>query len=86
MDTSSAGPIDAAATRAAIERELGLVRSAVLMVGERSSRRVTVANLSFGEQLLAEAEVMARAGGVRVRPVWSVLGSSCDIIVEARDP
>ena len=46
-------------------------------------RRVTVAGIRFGEELLPEATRLARATGVEVRPVWGLGDAGCDIVVEA---
>lgn len=82
--TLIAGRLDQAIARRAIERELDLVNGAIELVASGGSRRVTVAGLRFGEQLLSEVEPRARASHVIVRSLWSPNGPSCDIAVEAR--
>ena len=70
-------------TRHRIDYERDLVESAIAMVATGGSRRVTVASIRFGEELLAEASSLARGRGVRVRPVWGLGDGACDIVVEA---
>ncbi len=82
--TTIAGTIDQVAARRAIERELDLVNGAIELVASGGSRRVTVAGLRFGEQLLAEMEPFARACRVNLRSLWTPNGPTCDIAVEAR--
>ena len=82
--TLAAGRLDQAIARRAIERELDLVNGAIELVASGGSRRVTVAGLRFGEQLLSEVEPRARASHVIVRSLWSPNGPNCDIAVEAR--
>jgi hypothetical protein len=72
-------------TRHRIDYERDLVESAISMVATGGSRRVTVASIRFGEQLLAEATALARGRRVRVRPVWGLGDGACDIVVEADD-
>ena len=79
-----AGTIDQRVAQRAIERELDLVNGAIELVASGGSRRVTVAGLRFGEQLLSEVEPRAQASHVIVRSLWSPNGPNCDIAVEAR--
>jgi hypothetical protein len=65
-----------------IERELEMVRSAVALVATGGSRRVTLAGLRYGPQLLDVAEQMARDAGVRLVPLWSGDESGVDLVVE----
>ncbi len=89
METEIAGPtatgtLDQMVARRAIERELNLVNGAIELVASGGSRRVTVAGLRFGEQLLSQIEPLARASRVNVRSLWSPNGPHCDIAIEAR--
>jgi hypothetical protein len=72
-------------TRRRIEYEQGLVESAIAMVAAGGSRRVTVAGIRFGEELLAEATRVARHSGVALRPLWNLGDGACDIVVEASE-
>ncbi len=63
-----------------IEEEI--VRDAIAMVASGGSQRVTVAGLTFGRQLLAEATEFASTYGVVLCPLIAA-GSGCDIVVEA---
>jgi hypothetical protein len=68
-----------------LDQELGLVRDAITLVARGASRRVVVANLRFGDQLLARARQLAREARVRVVPLWMPDDSGADIAVEALD-
>lgn len=72
-------------TRRRIEYERDLVEGAIAMVAVGGSRRVTVAGIRFGEELLPEATSLGRGRGVVVRPLWSLGDGACDIVVEARE-
>lgn len=78
------GTLDPVVAERAIERELDLVSGAIELVASGGSRRVTVAGLRFGEQLLSQLEPRARASHVIVRSLWSPNGPNSDIAVEAR--
>ena len=64
------------------EREMALVREAIVMVATGRSRRVTVAGIRFGAVLLAAALGLADEAGVRVIPLW-LPGDGADIAVES---
>lgn len=68
--------------RRAFEREMTLVREAIVMVATGRSRRVTVAGLRFGIVLLAAALGLADEAGVRVIPLWLPGDLGADIAVE----
>jgi hypothetical protein len=63
--------------------ELGIVRDAIAMVSVGGSRRVTVAGLTFGRELLFEASALAREHQVALYPLVPLGGPGCDILVEA---
>jgi hypothetical protein len=83
MDTDPAGVT--ASTQRRIEYEQDLVENAIGMVAAGGSRRVTVAGIRFGEELLPEATKLAGVMGVVVRPVWGLGDAGCDIVVEASE-
>jgi len=66
----------------ALEHELDLVRSAIAMVAAGGARRVVVAGLHFGDQLVEPARRMALQAGVRVVPLWPLDERGVDIAVE----
>ncbi len=82
--TNATGKLDQTVARRAIERELDLVNGAIELVASGGSRRVIVAGLRFGEQLLSQIEPFARTSRVNVRSLWSPNGPHCDIAIEAR--
>lgn len=55
-----------------IERELGLIREAIAMVATGTSRRIVVASLRFGTELLPQAQTIAAASGARATAVWTL--------------
>jgi len=79
-----AEPPDGAVDRTTrtLDQELGLVRDAITMVASGGSRRVVVANLWFGEQLIEPARRMASKAGVRIEPFWTADDVGADIAVE----
>jgi hypothetical protein len=81
MDAQAHGLI--ATTERRIDYEQDLVQGAIAMVSGGSSRRVTLAGLRFGEEILPVAIEAGRRSGVAVRPAWSLEDGRCDIIVEA---
>jgi hypothetical protein len=54
-----------------LQSELGLIRDAIVMVASGYSSHVTVAGLTFGEQLMRLARELASEHGVRIVPQWS---------------
>jgi len=68
--------------RAALEREYGLIRSAITMVSTGDSQGVVLSGLRYGEQLIEPARRMAAEAGVRVVPLWSADDAGADIRVE----
>ena len=74
---------DAAQDERRFGNEFGIVRDAFAMVAAGGSRRVTVAGLTFGRQLLFEASAIARENGVSLYPLVPRGGPGCDILVEA---
>ena len=68
-----------------LDQELGLIRDAIALVAVGGSRRVVVANLRYGEQLLGRAERLAQEADVRIVPLWMPDDAGSDIAVEAID-
>ena len=66
----------------ALEREAGLVHDAIAMVASGRSRRVVVAGIHFGDQLIEPAREMATAAGVRLVPLWTTDEAGLDIAIE----
>ncbi len=77
-------PFDVTTAQGAIGHELDLVRSAVALVAGHGAPRVSLANLRFGEQLMAEASRIAAESDVVLRRVWSPASSALDLIIEER--
>jgi len=65
-----------------LERELTLVREAIVMVAGGWSSRVTVGGMRFGEALLTSARGLAAEAGVRLVPLWAADDSGVDIAIE----
>jgi hypothetical protein len=76
-------PDDAAQEERRFANEFGIVRDAIAMVSAGGSRRVTVAGLTFGRELLFDASAIARENGVALYPLVPLGGPGCDILVEA---
>ena len=69
MDTHGRESDDA--TTQALSQEIEVVRGAIEMVASGAARRVIVASLRFGDELLAPVRLMASDRGTEVRPSWS---------------
>ena len=61
---------------------MGMVRSAIDMVAEDRSPRVTVGGLRFGEELIEAAAGYAAQAGVRLVPIYTSDERGADIVVE----
>jgi hypothetical protein len=83
MDTTEQRAFGPPAVQLTIDRELDLVESAIDFVLSGASRRVTVAGLRFGRQILAAPTIDRFRGRVRLEPLWRFDGSGCDITVLA---
>jgi hypothetical protein len=73
--------LDASATLLTIDHELDLVESAIELVLGGSSRRVTLAGLRFGREILRHPISSRFTNRVRLEPLWRFDGSGCDIAV-----
>lgn len=80
MDNSGNDPVEPVART--LEREAALVNDAILMVASGRSRRVVVAGIRFGDQLIESANAMAKEAGVRVVPLWTTDEAGADIAIE----
>ncbi|HYK94843.1 MAG TPA: hypothetical protein VE011_03105 [Candidatus Dormibacteraeota bacterium] len=65
-----------------LDYELELVRGAIDLVASGGAPRVRLASLSFGEQLLEPARLMAISAGVRIIPAWTSDEGGASITVE----
>jgi hypothetical protein len=68
-----------------VDQEFGLVRDAIALVARGGSRRVVVANLRFGDDLIARVQPLAEAAHVRVVPLFMPDDAGADIAIEAVD-
>jgi hypothetical protein len=66
----------------ALDREMGLVREAIAMVAAGGSRRVVVAGIRFGSQLLVPARRLALESGVRVLVESPTMNAGVALAVE----
>jgi hypothetical protein len=80
MDRPTNRPVEPVAR--ALEREASLVHDAIAMVASGRSRRVVVAGLHFGDQLIEPARTMASDAGVRLVPLWTTDEAGVDIAIE----
>lgn len=80
--THAIDAFDTTVAEGAIAHELDLVRSAIALVAAHGAPRVSVANLRFGEQLIAEATRSAAESGVSLRRIWSPASPALDLIIE----
>jgi hypothetical protein len=68
-----------------LEHEMNLVREAIALVSNGSSRRVVVGGLRCGEALIVPARGLAAEAGVRLVPLWMPDDAGADIAVERID-
>jgi hypothetical protein len=68
-----------------LDQEMTLLREAITLVARGGSRRVVVAGLRFGDQLLEPARRLGQDRNVRVVPLWMPDDAGADIAVEAVD-
>jgi hypothetical protein len=68
-----------------LDQEMTLLREAIALVAGGGSRRVIVAGLRFGDQLLDRARRLALEAHVRVVPLWMPDDAGADIAIEAID-
>ncbi|HZC33624.1 MAG TPA: hypothetical protein VE640_10095 [Candidatus Bathyarchaeia archaeon] len=59
-----------------------MVREAIALVASGASRRVIVAGLRLGHQLLDPGRRVAIQAGVRLVPLWDANGAGVDIAIE----
>lgn len=59
------------ATKQALSQEIEIVRGAIEMVASGAARRVLVASLRFGDELIGPARRIASGRGAEIRPNWS---------------
>ncbi len=71
--------------RAEIDRELGLIDSAIALVRQGAAARVTVVNRRRGAAVLDAARARARLRGVRVTPEWGLGDTARSLVVDRAD-
>ena len=70
---------------AEIDRELGLIDSAIALVRRGAATRVTVVNLRLGTAVLESARARARLRGVRVTPELGLGDGMRSLVVDLAD-
>jgi hypothetical protein len=71
--------------RRRLDHELAIVHSAIALVASGASTRVTCGGLTFGTQLLADAQATGERVHVRVTPIWAADEDIVDLDVERDD-
>jgi hypothetical protein len=77
--------LDSDRIRAGLDLERRMVAEAILLVSSGGSRRVTVAGLSYAEQILESSRPLAVASHVRLVALWTDDERGADVAVEALD-
>jgi hypothetical protein len=85
MDKTDQAESAGAAIERELDRELAEVEAAIALVRAGSSVEVTVANLSFGEQVLQQLRLRGGDRGVRLEALPWPEDSGCDIVVRRID-
>ena len=65
-----------------LEREMRMVREAILLVSSGISSRVIIAGIQFGDDEAGLVVLDARRAGVRVRTVPAAGSAGSDIVIE----
>ena len=71
--------------QAEIDRELGLIDSAIALVRHCAAARVTLVNLRLGAAVLDAARARAGMRGVRVTPEWDLGDGARSLTVDLAD-
>jgi hypothetical protein len=69
-------------TQAALDHDLALVSSAIGLVARHGARRVLVAGLGSGREVLRPAQLLAARAGLRLTAVPTVDGDTIDLEVD----
>jgi hypothetical protein len=77
---SGSGPVERE-----LERELAEVETAIALVRSGGAREVTVANLTFGEEVLAQIRLCGADRGVHLEPIPWPEDTGADIVVRRID-
>jgi hypothetical protein len=64
------------------ERELRLAQEAIVMVASGATRRVVIAGIRHGDEILESARRMGLASGVRVNPLRQQDTDAADLVIE----
>jgi hypothetical protein len=59
-----------------------MAREAIAMVASGATRRVVIAGIRHGEEILDSARRLALASGVRVNPIRQMDRDAADLVVE----
>jgi hypothetical protein len=65
-----------------LDREIDLLRGGIAMVASGGTRRMTIAGIRFGEDIIRICLPLAQSAGVTLEPVWRTDDSGCDVRVE----
>jgi hypothetical protein len=68
-----------------LERELAEVAAAIALVRSEGAHEVTVANLTYGEEVLAQIRLRGADRGVHLEPIPWPEDSGADILVRRID-
>lgn len=69
---------------AQLDREIELVRGAILMVASGGSRRLTVSGIRFGEAVIRICRPLATSADVTIEPLWRAEETGCDVVVRTQ--
>jgi hypothetical protein len=70
-------------TARVLQRESRLVREAIALVASGGARRVVIAGLRFGDDVVDPARTAAGESGLRIRALGRTSGSGIDLSIEA---
>jgi hypothetical protein len=65
-----------------LQRESRIVREAIALVASGGARRVVIAGLRFGDDVVDPARIAAIEAGLRIRSLARASGSGIDLSIE----
>jgi len=65
-----------------LQRESRIVREAIALVASGGARRVVIAGLRFGDDVVDPARIAAIEAGLRIRSLSRASGSGIDLSIE----
>ena len=85
MNDSDRVPLDPDMVRRHLDREIGEVRAAILLVSRGAASRVSVSGLDYGDIVRDLLRPEAARARVTIQPEFNLDDAGCDLTVTASD-